>query len=106
MHEVFISFYGTAPADLGGSEEKARAEFTQAAAISRGLTAGPYVALASSVSVKNQNEGEFRDLLAKALAVDVNAVLSERLTNVINQQRARWMLDHLDRFFLEGQEAQ
>ncbi|HVP17542.1 MAG TPA: TRAP transporter TatT component family protein, partial [Spirochaetia bacterium] len=107
VHEIFISYYGSAPPDLGGSEGKARAEFSRAVEISRGLAAGPYVALASSVSVKNQNLAEFRELLDKALAVDVNvnAVRSQRLTNVINQKKARWMLDHVDRFFLEGQDA-
>ena len=106
MHEIFISYYAAAPAELGGSEEKARAEFARAVELSGGHSAGPYVALASSVSVKNQNEAEFRDLLAKALAVDVNAVPAERLTNTINQQKAQWLLDHADRFFVEGQDSQ
>ena len=103
VHEIFISFYAAAPAEMGGSQEKARAEFARAVALSGGHSAGPYVALASSVSVANQNESEYRDLLNQALAVDVNAVPSERLVNTINQQKAKWMLDHADRFFLEGQ---
>lgn len=103
VHEIFISYYGSAPSDLGGSEGKARAEFARAVELSRGHTAGPYVALASSVSVKDQNLAEFRELLTTALAVDVNAVVSDRLVNAINQQRARWMLDHTDRFFIVGQ---
>ncbi|HUI71946.1 MAG TPA: TRAP transporter TatT component family protein [Spirochaetia bacterium] len=106
VHEIFISYYAAAPAELCGSEEKARAEFARAVELSGGHSAGPYVALASSLSVKNQNLGEFRDLLTTALAVDVNAVPSERLTNTINQQKAQWMLDHTDRFFLEGQDTQ
>jgi len=106
VHEIFISYYAAAPAELGGSQEKARAEFARAVELSAGHAAGPYVALASSVSVKNQNEEEFRDLLAKALAVDVNAVPSQRLTNTVNQQKAKWMLDHTDRFFFEGQDSQ
>ena len=103
VRELFISFHGSAPADLGGSEEKARQDFTRAVQLSGGLTAGPYVALAASVSVKNQNEAEFRSLLEKALEVDVNALPAQRLTNIINQRRARWMLDHVDRFFVEEQ---
>ena len=55
---------------------------------------------ASTVSVKNQNSAEFRDLLGKALAVDVNAHTEDRLVNIINQRRARWMLDHVDDLFL------
>ena len=98
-------FYGSAPADLGGSEEKARQDFSRAVELSGGRTAGPYVALASSVSVKNQNVAEFRDLLGKALAIDVNALPAQRLTNIINQRRARWLLDHIDRFFLAEREA-
>jgi predicted anti-sigma-YlaC factor YlaD len=102
VHEIFISYYGSAPADLGGSELKAREHFARAVSLSRGLRVGPYLALASSVSVKNQNVDEYRDLLGKALAVDVNADLPDRLVNIINQRRARWMLDHIDDYFIEG----
>lgn len=100
LQELFITFYGSAPADLGGSEEKARAAFRCAVELERGQRAGPYVALASSVSIKRQDIAEFRDLLGKALAVDTNASPSSRLENIINQRKARWMLDHVDDFFL------
>jgi predicted anti-sigma-YlaC factor YlaD len=100
VHEIFISFYGGAPADLGGGEAQARASFARAVSLSRGLRAGPYIALATSVSVKNQNAAEFRELLGKALAIDVNADIPDRLVNVINQRKARWLLDHIDDFFL------
>jgi predicted anti-sigma-YlaC factor YlaD len=106
VHEIFISFYGAAPADLGGSEARARDNFQRAVALSRGLRAGPYIALASSVSVKTQNAAEFRSLLEKALAVDVNADVPDRLVNIINQRRARWMLDHIGDYFLgEGDQT-
>jgi predicted anti-sigma-YlaC factor YlaD len=101
VHEIFISFYGSAPADLGGSEARARESFQRAVSLSRGLRAGPYIALASSVSVKNQNSAEYRSLLEKALAIDTNADIPDRLVNVINQRRARWMLDHIGDFFLD-----
>jgi predicted anti-sigma-YlaC factor YlaD len=106
VHEIFISFYGSAPADLGGSEARARDDFRRAVALSRGLRAGPYLALATSVSIKNQNAAEFRSLLAQALAVDVNADIPDRLVNTINQRRARWMLDHISDYFLgEGDDT-
>ena len=101
VQEILISFYGGAPADLGGGEDKARASFQQAVKLSRGLRAGPYVALATSVSVHNQNAAEFRELLGKALDIDVNADVPDRLVNVINQRRARWLLDHEGDYFLE-----
>jgi predicted anti-sigma-YlaC factor YlaD len=102
VHEIFISWYGSAPADLGGSEQKARQNFDRAVSLSRGLRAGPYISLASSVSVKNQDAAEYRDLLGKALAVNVDADIPDRLVNIINQRRARWMLDHIDDFFLDN----
>jgi predicted anti-sigma-YlaC factor YlaD len=102
VHEIFISWYGSAPADLGGSEQKARQSFERAVSLSKGLRAGPYIALASSVSVKSQNAAEYRDLLGKALAVNVDADVPDRLVNIINQRRARWMLDHIDDFFLDN----
>jgi predicted anti-sigma-YlaC factor YlaD len=53
--------------------------------------------------VKKQDSAEYRDLLEKALAIDVNADVPDRLVNVINQRRARWLLDHIGDFFLEDQ---
>jgi predicted anti-sigma-YlaC factor YlaD len=101
VQEILISFYGGAPADLGGGEDKARASFARAVELSHGLRAGPYVALATTVSVKNQNAAEFRELLGKALAIDVNADIPDRLVNIITQRRARWLLEHVGDYFLE-----
>jgi predicted anti-sigma-YlaC factor YlaD len=100
VHEIFVSFYGAAPADLGGSEQKARDNYRRAVELSRGMRVGPYIALASTVSIKNQDAAEFRDLLAKALAVDVDADPPDRLVNIINQRKASWMLAHVDDYFL------
>ena len=101
--EIFISFYGGAPADLGGGEQKARESFARAVALSKGMRAGPYIALATSVCVKNQNAAEFRALLGTALAIDVNADIPDRLANIINQRKARWLLDHVDDYFLSDE---
>ena len=100
VHEIFISFYGGAPVDLGGGEQKARASFARAIALSKGMRVGPYLALATSVCVKNQNIAEFRELLGSALAVDVNADIPDRLVNIINQRKARWLLDHVEDLFV------
>jgi predicted anti-sigma-YlaC factor YlaD len=100
VHEILISFYGAAPADLGGNQQKARDNYLRAVALSHGRRSGPYIALASTVSVKNQDAAEFRDLLARALAVDPDASPADRLVNIINQRKARWMLAHIDDYFL------
>jgi predicted anti-sigma-YlaC factor YlaD len=105
VHEIFISFYGGAPPDLGGGEQKARASFARAISLSKGMRVGPYIALATSVSVKNQNIAEFRELLGAGLAIDVNADIPDRLINVINQRKARWLLDHVDNYFVFDEEV-
>jgi len=94
IHEFFVLYYGSLPQSMGGSEEKARYHFQRAVEISRGRTASPYVALASTVSVSNQDAEEFTALLTKALAVDVSRRSGVRLVNIISQRKARWLLDH------------
>jgi predicted anti-sigma-YlaC factor YlaD len=100
IHEFYISVYGSLPASLGGSREKAREHFAKAVEQSGGLTAGPYVALATSVSVPEQNAAEFRDLLGKALAIDPAASPENRLVNILNQRKARWLLERIEDYFL------
>jgi len=100
VHDILISFFGSASPDMGGSEAKARAEFARSLELSKGAKAGPYLALATAVCVKNQDAKEFRDLLGKALAIDVDAFPANRLENTLAQRRARWLLAHIGDFFL------
>jgi predicted anti-sigma-YlaC factor YlaD len=100
VDEFFLSYYGGLPASMGGSEEKARECFKKAIELSKGKKAGPYLSLATTVSIRNQNIKEFRDLLNKALAVDVSHRDKYRLTNVIYQKKAQWYLDNEDNYFL------
>jgi len=100
VHDIFISIYGSVSADMGGSEARAREEFARSLELSKGAKAGPYLALATAISVKNQNAKEFRDLLGKALAIDVDAFPANRLENTLAQRRARWLLAHIGDFFL------
>jgi predicted anti-sigma-YlaC factor YlaD len=102
-HEFFISYYGAMPEAMGGSEEKARQHFELAVKYSKGLKLSPYISLATTVCVKNQNAAEFRSLLEKALKIDVNKNTANRLINILNEQKARWLLDHIDNFFLSAE---
>ena len=96
------------PAAMGGSEAKAREHFALAIKYSNGTRVSPYLALATTVCVRNQNFPEFKALLETALKVEVNKSKRNRLVNILNQQKARWLLDHADDFFLpaEGDTAQ
>jgi predicted anti-sigma-YlaC factor YlaD len=100
IHEFYISVYGSLPASLGGSQEKARYHFAKAVEYAGGLTAGPYVALATAVSIPTQNSAEFRDLLGRALAIDLQASPENRLVNLLSQRKARWLLEHIEDYFL------
>jgi predicted anti-sigma-YlaC factor YlaD len=100
IDEFYISAYGSLPVSLGGSPDKAREHFQKALGYTHGLKAGPYVALATAVDVPAQNAGEFKELLQKALAIDVNANPAYRLENILAQRKARWLLQHIGDFFL------
>jgi len=100
INEFYISVYGSLPVSLGGSQDKARYHFRKAVELAGGRTAGPYVALAASVSIPNQNAAEFRELLGSALAVDLEAGPENRLVNLLSQQKARWLLEHIEDYFL------
>jgi len=100
IHEFFISYYGTLPASLGGSKEKALFHFNRALELSGGLNSGPYVALAGSIAVNEQNVEDFINLLNKALEIDPDSNPENRLANILNMRKAGWMLNHIEDYFL------
>lgn len=102
IHEFFILYYGTLPEVMGGSQKKAREHFRRALEISKGAKSSPYVALATTVSIKIQNVKEYKRLLRKALSIDVNVLPQYRLVNIISQKEAQWYLDHIEDKFLIG----
>jgi predicted anti-sigma-YlaC factor YlaD len=101
IHTFLISYELVRAQRSGDPVARARAHFERAIALSQGKQAAPYVALAESVAVKQQNRAEFERLLKQALSVDVEAERSSRLANVVMQQRARWLLSRTDRLFTE-----
>lgn len=100
LHSAFVTLESVGEA-MGGSYARARDHFARAVALSDGQDAGPYVALATGVSVAEENREEFRDLLETALAIDPAEAPANRLLNLIAQKRARVLLDHIDDLFFE-----
>ena len=100
IHEVLVVLESV-PEAMGGSTERARRHFERAVELSRGRSAGPYVSLATSVSVKNQDRDEFTRLLEQALAIDPNETPRLRLANLIAQKRARHLLATVDELFAD-----
>jgi predicted anti-sigma-YlaC factor YlaD len=79
-----------------------RQHFERALKLSQGKRAGTYVSFAENACVPAQNKAEFQSLLEKALAVDPDTDLDNRLANLVAQRRARWLLNHIDELFLEA----
>jgi hypothetical protein len=104
VHEFFISFEGGRSEMMGGSAARAREHYRRAVVLSEGAKASPHVALAATVAVREQNLEEFRDLLKKALAVDVNEVPKWRLGNVVAQEKAQWLLNRIPDLFVDYEE--
>jgi predicted anti-sigma-YlaC factor YlaD len=98
-HEFFISYEAGRP---GGSAAKARRHYTKALKMSAGRRASVHVALAEAVSVPEQKLKEFRQMLAKVLAYDVDAYRPLRLSNVLAQSRARWLKTRTADLFLDA----
>jgi predicted anti-sigma-YlaC factor YlaD len=97
IHEMLIAFESLET--LGGSRDKAREHFTRAVALQKGLSPGPYVSLATGVSVATQDRAEFERLLNQALAIDPEQNPSNRLAVLITQRRARALLDQASSLF-------
>jgi predicted anti-sigma-YlaC factor YlaD len=98
LHEMFVSL-DSLPEALGGSPTRAREHFAKAVELQHGQSPGPYVALATGVAVPAQDRAEFEKLLQTALVIDPEKDLSVRLVTLVQQRRARALLDHIDTMF-------
>ena len=100
IHDVFIMLRGL-PASMGGSPEEARRHFDRALELNGGRLAGTYATYATSVVLPEQDRERFERLMLEALAIDPDEDPRHRLENLIAQKRARYMLDHVEDYFLE-----
>jgi predicted anti-sigma-YlaC factor YlaD len=104
FHVLMISLETATPASLGGSTDRAKEHFDRAVALSGGQDGSVFINFAEAVAVPAQDRAAFDALLAKVLAIDIDAVPDMRLANVLAQQKATWLLDHADHYFL-GEET-
>ena len=100
LDEFFLIVYGALPESMGGDPEKALTHFERALKKSKGLSAAPYVAYAQSISLGNQDYNDFKAKLEAALEIDPAANPSNTLVNVINQRKARYLLQKAPELFL------
>lgn len=100
IHELLMS-WEAAHTSTGGTWEQAAHHFERALAFAGGGRAWPYVNYAESVAQKRQDRAQFEKLLRQALEVPTGKVREQRLTNVLAQRRAEWLLGRLDILFIE-----
>jgi predicted anti-sigma-YlaC factor YlaD len=101
LHVFLISYEMSRSAVSKDAVHKAREHFKRAVELSGGFQAAPYVALAEAVTVQERQHDEFTKLLNQALTIDIDKRPDWRLSNLIMQRRARWLLAHTDEYFLE-----
>ncbi len=103
LHDVMIAVESV-PEAMGGSPARARAHFERSVELSRGRSAGPYVTFARAVLLPAQKREEFVQVLTDALDIDVNNDPALRLANILAQEQAKFLLNHLDDLFLSSSE--
>lgn len=102
IHEFLVAFEGGRPEAMGGSPERAKRHYERALALADGRKVSPLVTYAETVAVREQDRGEFRVLLEKALSFDARGgPKAHRLSNLAAQRKARWLLGRTDDLFLE-----
>jgi len=101
LDEFMLIYHASIPDSMGGDKSKVDYYFQKAVEKSKGLAAGPYVTYAQTVSIPAQNYDKFKELLEKALSIDPDKDPSNRLVNIIAQQKARYLLDSAALYFIE-----
>ncbi len=100
IHTFLITYEMSRRGEAGDPAARARRHFDRAMVLTGGQAAAPLVAFAEAVSVQHQNVAEFKSLLERALAINPDVKPEWRLTNLIMQRRARWLLARADELFL------
>ena len=99
--EVLTQIYVAAPMDFGGDYDRGVYCYEQALKASGGKLAGIYVTNAKTFCIPSGDKDGFVESLEKALSIDVDADPSQTLMNVLNQEKAQRLLDHIDDYFIE-----
>lgn len=102
LHEFLISYELSRQGVSGDPIERATRHFDRAVTLSHGSRAGVLVSYAEAVCVEKQQLEKFEQLLQQALAIDVDAHPEMRLSNLILQQRARWLLSRKADLFVNA----
>jgi len=105
IFEFYVSFNAARSKQQGGGPERAKQDLEQAQKLGKGYKLGSIVSYAEGVLISEQKKAEFVQLLRKVVETDVYseepAWKTQRLANIIAQQRAKWLLSRLSDLFAE-----
>lgn len=74
--------------------------YNRALELSEGLEPSPHITMATALSIKVQDIEAFKRYLEAAIAIDPDATPDSRLMVIIYQERARWLLGNIEKFFI------
>ncbi len=100
IHSFMITYSMARQTSAADPVEAAKYHFEKAVEYSNGEQVAPYVALAESVAVQEQDSELFESLLHQALMIDPDEYLQYRLVNILMQRRARWLLERQEDLIL------
>jgi predicted anti-sigma-YlaC factor YlaD len=100
LDEFLMIFHASIPLGMGSDSSQIDIHFQRALEKSGGLSAGTYVAYAQAVCIPAQDYNTFREMLEKALIINVDENPSNRLVNIISQRKARFLLDSASQLFI------
>jgi len=99
LDEFLLMFHASIPLPMGGDITKVETYFQRALEKTSGNSAGTYVAYAQTVCIPAQNYEKFKEMLEKAIAINVDVNPSIRLVNIISQRKARHLLASASNYF-------
>jgi predicted anti-sigma-YlaC factor YlaD len=100
IHGFLITYESARQGAKGDFAARSRQHFERQVDLTEGQLASPFLSLAETVCISKQDRSEFESLLKRALSIDPDAKPQWRLTNIVMQRRARWLLSREDDLFL------
>jgi len=99
IYEIYLSYYASLPAFLGGDRAKALDSYRRALDYSGGRSASLFVSYATAICMADDDYAGFKEALGKALAIDPAARPEARLATVLARDKAAWLLANASRYF-------
>lgn len=97
----FLMSYECRGAAMGGDTSRAKEHYRRALELSGGKKMSVFLSYAELFSIPSQNREEFRELIKKVIAYDLDEYPAGRLTNAIARKKAEILLSREEDLFFE-----